>query len=373
MGWAQNDVVSHIAKAPQASRGFTSTKVFIDELSGEDSVDSGDGLDSSNSRDSPPPLSSSPELSDLSHSIINVDVYNYCVDQRKPEEGALAVCSHFVPAWANATLDQVRAEMVSGGITNKLFKCTLRGVDAPPVLIRVYGDNTELLIDRTCEQAILATLSSRNVKPTLYGVFTNGQLQEYLPARPLRPEEMGHKHFVPLIARKVAELHRLDAPLHKEPALWSTIEKWMQVASSCKFTDPVKIQKHKLLNLTSIAKEIEELKEILAKIPSPTVLAHDDLLSGNILYDDDSGEMYLIDYEYGMYSYRGFDLGNHFQEYAGFDCDYSRYPTREQQYLFFRAYLEEFNGFPPSEDELDALYNEVTKYGLVAHIFWGVW
>lgn len=36
-----------------------------------------------------------------------------------------------------------------------------------------------------------------------------------------------------------------------------------------------------------------------------------------------AGELILIDFEYGMYNNRGFDLGNHFNEYAGFDCDYS--------------------------------------------------
>ena len=36
-----------------------------------------------------------------------------------------------------------------------------------------------------------------------------------------------------------------------------------------------------------------------------------------------SGRFYVIDFEYGAYGYRGYDLGNHFNEYAGFECDYS--------------------------------------------------
>lgn len=51
--------------------------------------------------------------------------------------------------------------------------------------------------------------------------------------------------------------------------------------------------------------------------------------------------MQFIDFEYGGYSYRGFDWGNHFAEYAGFECDYSRYPDEEQVELFVRAYLNE--------------------------------
>ena len=51
--------------------------------------------------------------------------------------------------------------------------------------------------------------------------------------------------------------------------------------------------------------------------------------------------MQFIDFEYGGYAYRGHDWGNHFAEYAGFECEYSRYPDNQQVELFVRAYLNE--------------------------------
>lgn len=51
--------------------------------------------------------------------------------------------------------------------------------------------------------------------------------------------------------------------------------------------------------------------------------------------------MQFIDFEYGSYNYRGFDFGNHWCEYAGFDGDYSRYPDSKQQATFVRAYLQQ--------------------------------
>ena len=51
--------------------------------------------------------------------------------------------------------------------------------------------------------------------------------------------------------------------------------------------------------------------------------------------------MQFIDFEYGGYAYRGHDWGNHFAEYAGFECEYSRYPDNEHVELFVRAYLNE--------------------------------
>lgn len=55
----------------------------------------------------------------------------------------------------------------------------------------------------------------------------------------------------------------------------------------------------------------------------------------------DASTMQFIDFEYGSYNYRGFDFGNHWCEYAGFDGDYSRYPDSKQQATFVRAYLQQ--------------------------------
>lgn len=43
------------------------------------------------------------------------------------------------------------------------------------------------------------------------------------------------------------------------------------------------------------------------------------------ILEKSSDRLYFIDFEYGSYNYRGFDIGNHFNEYAGYDCDYNLY------------------------------------------------
>lgn len=55
------------------------------------------------------------------------------------------------------------------------------------------------------------------------------------------------------------------------------------------------------------------------------------------------GEANFIDYEYGCYAFRGFDIGNHFNEFAGFECEYWRYPTKELQMKWYDWYLTENN------------------------------
>jgi ethanolamine kinase len=60
---------------------------------------------------------------------------------------------------------------------------------------------------------------------------------------------------------------------------------------------------------------------------------------------DHDRQMTFIDFEYADWAPRGFDLGNHFCEYAGFDGDYSKYPTDSSE--FVREYLTVFNGRKP--------------------------
>lgn len=51
--------------------------------------------------------------------------------------------------------------------------------------------------------------------------------------------------------------------------------------------------------------------------------------------------MYIIDYEYGSYSYRGYDIANFFNEHAGFECNYSLYVSPLRPHAF--ACVDMFN------------------------------
>ena len=116
--------------------------------------------------------------------------------------------------------------------------------------------------------------------------------------------------------------------------------------------DPSKQQAVQDLSLASfISSQLVWLKEELsphkctnARVRSllfHSVFSHNDLLSGNILLLH-SGELRFIDFEYGAYNFRGYDFGNHFCEYAGFDFDLEKsYPSRAQAKLFLKAYFED--------------------------------
>ena len=105
---------------------------------------------------------------------------------------------------------------------------------------------------------------------------------------------------------------------------------------------------------------------------SPVVYCHNDLLAPNVLVDARTGALHLIDFEYGGYNHRGFDLGNHFNEWAGFDCAYDRYPTPSQQRAFLTTYAAAC-GLDTGAGEVDRLVVEANVFALASHLYWGVW
>lgn len=72
-----------------------------------------------------------------------------------------------------------------------------------------------------------------------------------------------------------------------------------------------------LPTLTQLRAEIDRLHTVLGEIESPVIFAHNDLLLGNILVDEETDTVRFIDYEYAAYNYQAYDIGNHFAEFAG--------------------------------------------------------
>jgi ethanolamine kinase len=346
---------------------------------------------------------------------------------------------------------------VQGGITNRLYKVSFKDEH---LLIRIYGDNTEILINRERDNDVFQQLSNIGFGIKLYATFNNGRIEEYIDCTTLSVDDMCNVVLSRAIATKLCELHSLpikqtifkkkvieekksflnststsgsadtvtaSTPCFSSsscrissssstppPILWEKLYKWHGIASHLEFTDASTNAKVQALNLPQIKAELDKLKVLLDSTPSPVVFSHNDLLNGNILLptsssnsrssslepstSDDTGnnhnstfnksstniidtsrstpQIVIVDMEYGGFNYRGFDIGNHFCEYAGFDYTLfsTNYPNKAAQYNFFKAYLKASrNGDRVTDAELDMMYIEVNRYALASHMFWGIW
>ncbi|MBA0827406.1 hypothetical protein Goarm_012189 [Gossypium armourianum] len=252
------------------------------------------------------------------------------------------LCKDLFRKWAKLDDSCFSVETVSGGITNLLLKVSVKeeSGDNVAVTVRLYGPNTEYVIDRERELQAIKYLSAAGFGAKLLGVFGNGMVQSFINARTLTPLDMRKAKLAAEIAKQLRRFHQVEIPGPKEPQLWVDMFKFFEKACALRFEDPDKQRIYETISFKEVHKEATQLKELTELFSAPVVFAHNDLLSGNLMLNDEQDKLYIIDFEYGSYNYRGFDIGNHFNEYAGYECDYSLYPSKEEQYHFLRHYLQ---------------------------------
>ncbi|XP_059731616.1 ethanolamine kinase 2 isoform X2 [Bos taurus] len=256
-----------------------------------------------------------------------VPCFGISVDQDDILPGALRLIRELRPRWKP---ERVRTKRFTDGITNKLVACYVEEDMRDCVLVRVYGERTELLVDRESEVRNFQLLRAHGCAPKLYCTFQNGLCYEYMRGVALGPEHI------------------------REPRLFSLSADVPEVGV--------------------LERELVWLKEHLPPLDSPVVFCHNDLLCKNIIYDSSKGHVRFIDYEYAGYNYQAFDIGNHFNEFAGVnEVDYSRYPARETQLLWLRYYLQAQNGTAVTPREVERLYVQVNKFALASHFLWALW
>jgi len=101
-------------------------------------------------------------------------------------------------------------------------------------LLRIYGAQTEQLIDRAAELAILGRLAKKHIGPRLLGTFANGRFEEFLHARALKLEDLRQPDTSQQIARRMRELHDGIELLSRErdagPFVWQNWDKCVERA-----------------------------------------------------------------------------------------------------------------------------------------------
>lgn len=227
--------------------------------------------------------------------------------------------------------------------------------------------------------------------------------------RSLQPEEMASPAFVPAIAATLRRFHDVPPQGDKEGHTpFGRIYKWLDVAEKFSFEEPQKQELFETFDFAALRQEVQRVEAAAALAHSPLVFSHNDLLSGNVMVPlsaagatkgaaeaakqaaaagaseaarQQRAVMTFIDFEYADWAPRGFDWGNHFCEYAGFECDYTRYPEQQAAELFICHYL---TAMGPSSSahggsvgvegkQLKRCLAEANVYALAAHQYWGTW
>ncbi|KAI5609678.1 hypothetical protein C0J50_5889, partial [Silurus asotus] len=319
--------------------------------------------------------------------LLHLDV---SLDEFSPQTGIVELLKTLRPQWRG---EDIQLKVFTEGITNQLLGCSVSW-DSEVVLVRVYGRMTELFIDRKKEVEMLQLLHSHGCGPKLYCSFHNGICYEFLKGITLDDVLLQQPSVYRLVAGEMGKLHSIkqNSSSSVEPVLWSKLENYLKLLQNCRNKDDDNDDDDNdddddeddgsqvdIPSIGVLIREMEELKRHLTRVESPVVLCHNDLLIKNIIYNPDEGEVKFIDYEYADFNYQAYDIGNHFNEYAGVnDVDYGLYPSPELQINWITSYLQSvrINSHVDSlitPEEVNTLYIQVCKFSLASHLSWGLW
>ncbi|KAI2564820.1 ethanolamine kinase 1, partial [Homo sapiens] len=85
---------------------------------------------------------------------------------------------------------EVTLQLFTDGITNKLIGCYVGNTMEDVVLVRIYGNKTELLVDRDEEVKSFRVLQAHGCAPQLYCTFNNGLCYEFIQGEALDPKHV---------------------------------------------------------------------------------------------------------------------------------------------------------------------------------------
>ncbi|KAI0998219.1 hypothetical protein K3495_g9975 [Podosphaera aphanis] len=340
------------------------------------------------------------------------------------QTSALRLILALRPDWKDGKIEFIR---FTDGITNTLLKVinklpelSAEEIDDEAILLRGYGRGTDVLIDREREARNHELLMQYKLAPKLLARFQNGMLYRFLPGSVTSPADLRRRDVWLAIARRLAEWHAvvpcIPTPSEKQssltithennsmpssisknpsqlhgannnteaaPNIWTVMQKWINALPT-----GTEVEKNRQANLQKeLAQIISELSHRPGLGENGLVFAHCDLLSGNIIIQPHTAidanaplTVNFIDFEYATPSPAAFDIANHFAEWGGLECDYSKLPTKSQRLDFINEYISSYfshlqQDIAPEKQEAEArqLFAEVDIFRGVPGFYWGIW
>ncbi|KAG7648424.1 Protein kinase-like domain superfamily [Arabidopsis thaliana x Arabidopsis arenosa] len=278
-------------------------------------------------------------------------------------------------------LECLQVKPMKGAMTNEVFMVTWPIKDNSflhrKLLVRVYGRGVgDLLFNRKDEIRTFEVVSRYGHGPKLLGRFAGGRIEEFINARTLSAADLRETEVSARVAAKLREFHGINIPGDRNVLIWDRMRNWLRQAKSlCTPEDLAEF------GLDKIEAEIYLLEhELQDKCKQQEIgFCHNDLQYGNIMIDEDTNAITIIDYEYASYNPVAYDIANHFCEMAAnyhsdtpHILDYTLYPGEEERRRFIHNYLSS-SGEEPKEHDIKQLLKDAEKYTLASHLFWGLW
>ena len=149
---------------------------------------------------------------------ISIPYLSICVDKVRYRPGIIKLLERVRPTWNEGN---VKFKVFEGGYTNSLVGVNYGDEDM--ILFRIYGKNTEKIINRDSEVRNLVKLHRCLGTPPVYARFDNGLCYGFAKGRAIELHEMSDLPMAHRIAREMARMHTIhlsDEDI-KQPLLYS--------------------------------------------------------------------------------------------------------------------------------------------------------
>jgi thiamine kinase-like enzyme len=185
---------------------------------------------------------------------------------------------------------------LGGGITNRNFRVTLGGVD---YVIRRPGKDTGLLgIDRRAERLATEAAAGLGIAPAVAASLEACLVTRFIACRPPTADELSDQ--VHEVAHALRAFHESATLLPASFRVPDLLERYARIVLDRGGTLPP-VYSRTVAIATRIAAVLDD---------PPACPCHNDLLPGNIILEQATGRILLVDWEYAGMGDSRFDLGN---------------------------------------------------------------
>ncbi|KAF8563821.1 hypothetical protein P879_09816 [Paragonimus westermani] len=125
------------------------------------------------------------------------------------ECGVRKLLDHIFP---HQTHDYIQLQTLDNGLSNKLILvlCSQPHFEEPrKLLVKIYGQITNTLVDRTMELLCMHVLYEFRRQPQVHAVFNNGIAYSYIAGSTVSLSSLSLKKYRSLIASELAHFHSL--------------------------------------------------------------------------------------------------------------------------------------------------------------------
>ncbi|PJF19019.1 hypothetical protein PSACC_01164 [Paramicrosporidium saccamoebae] len=315
-------------------------------------------------------------------------------------EAVLSLVQSVLGIWLHSSAQDIQVYRISSAMTNMVFSVTLSCAGPSEedtesatwhperLLLRVYG-NSNWMFQRDLEESTALVLTEHGIIPQWYGVFGNGRFEDYIPSTSVSAREFQSPELCAEISKCLGRIHNM-LPNVVEATTWENRDYMLERLESWRLAACLSMSNLLQRKLSSDHAEILRKIELwdafspefiptlrcrIAQVDSPVVFAHCDLHHGNVLRFHAKDGVIAIDFEYGMPTFRGFDLANFLSEFC-YDYnsptpevpDWSNYPSRDTIVRILQNYL----GESPPED-VYKIMDEISVFAAAVQLFWGHW